>query len=88
MIVSRYANISADLDLIWEKRDRRVDGWFLMDSFWPTVALCTAYVYIVKIGGPNYMKDRKPFNITKFLIAYNAFQVILSTYIFVQVLEE
>jgi hypothetical protein len=43
------------------------------------------YVLIVKVWGPNYMKNREPLNIRKFLIGYNFFQVVLSTYIFVQV---
>jgi hypothetical protein len=31
------------------------------------------------------MKDRRPVECTKFLLFYNAFQVILSAYIFIQV---
>ncbi len=70
---------------LWELRDKRVDGWFMMDSFWPTLVLVAGYVYIVKIWGPRFMKDRKPYNIDTFLIYYNASQVILSAYIFIQV---
>ena len=57
----------------------------MMSSPLPTILLCAAYVYIVKVWGPNYMKNREPLNIKTFLIWYNAFQVVLSTYIFVQV---
>lgn len=71
---------------LWELRDKRVDGWFMMDSFWPTLVLVAGYVYIVKIWGPRFMKDRKPYNIDTFLIYYNASQVILSAYIFIQLL--
>ena len=72
-------------DEVWEKRDRRVDGWFLMESPLPTIILCASYVYFVKVAGPNYMKDKKPMNIRSFLIVYNLFQIVLSTYIFVNV---
>ena len=56
-------------------------------SPFPTAAICCTYVYLVKIWGPNYMKKKQAINLRTFLIWYNAFQVLLSTYIFVQVLE-
>lgn len=68
-------------DLLWFQ----VDGWPLMDSPIPTMIICASYVFIVKVAGPMYMKDRKPMNIRGFLIVYNLFQVILSTYLFVRV---
>ena len=69
-----------------ELRDRRMDGLPLMGNPLYTIILCALYVYVVKVAGPNYMKHRPPMNIKKFMIGYNAFQVILSGYIFVQVL--
>lgn len=68
-------------DEIWEFRDRRVDGWFLMSSPMPTIALCVIYVYLVKVWGPNFMKNREPINCQTFMLIYNAFQVLLSMYI-------
>ena len=65
--------------------DPRVDGWFLMGSPFPTLALCLSYVYIVKVLGPNWMKDRKAFELRNLLIVYNAFQVVFSTWLFVEV---
>ena len=47
----------------WEQRDTRVDGFVMMRSVIPTLALCLGYVYIVKVWGPNYMRDRPPFQI-------------------------
>lgn len=77
-----YQNFS---QFLWEQRDKRVDGWFMLDSFWPTVLLVAFYVYIVKFWGPNFMKDRRPYNIDTFLVYYNAAQVLLSAYIFIVV---
>ena len=71
-------------DHLWELRDRRMDGLPLMENPLYTVILCALYVYVVKIAGPRYMKDRPPMNIKKFMVGYNAFQVLLSGYIFVQ----
>jgi hypothetical protein len=85
VVAAKYREYSTLYNQVWEKRDRRVDGWLLMDSPIPTMLLCATYVYIVKVWGPNYMRDRKPMNIRGFLIAYNAFQVAFSTYIFLGV---
>ena len=82
---SKYLHLQKWLDDVWELRDKRVDGWPMLDSYWPTLLLCSAYVYLVTIAGPRFMRDRKPYNISTFLVFYNLFQVILSTYIFVMV---
>ena len=47
----------------WERRDPRVDDFIMMRSVLPTVALCLGYIYIVKVWGPKYMRDRPPFQI-------------------------
>ena len=87
VLTNFYHEYQKKVDQIWDLRDKRVDGWFMLDSVWPTVALVVTYVYIVKIWGPNFMKDKKPYNINTFLVYYNACQVILSAYIFIQVSE-
>nr|ACO12890.1 Elongation of very long chain fatty acids protein AAEL008004 [Lepeophtheirus salmonis] len=79
-------NLSREYDRVWEKRDTRVDGWFLMSSPIPTLLICTIYVYIVKVAGPKFMEKREPFQIRGFLILYNLAQVIFSTYIFIEIL--
>nr|UZZ64688.1 fatty acid elongase elovl1d [Platychelipus littoralis] len=71
----------------WKYRDQRVDGWPLMSSPYPTIFICALYVYIVKVAGPNYMKDKEPMNLKYFLMVYNVFQVVLSAYIFVELLK-
>nr|WDS84444.1 elongation of very long chain fatty acids protein 3 [Apocyclops royi] len=73
-----------DWNLIWEKRDIRVDGWPLTSSPWPTIIICLVYVYLVKVLGPKFMNNREPYNLKKVLMLYNAFQILLSTYIFIQ----
>ena len=75
-------------------------------SVLPTLLLCSGYVYISIKWGPQYMKDRPPFEIRdsdidqtsiacflillnqinrSFIIIYNAFQVVLSAYLFIAV---
>ena len=72
-------------DGVWARRDTRMDYYPLMNSPIPTLLICAAYVYLVKVAGPAYMKDRPPMNIKAFMVCYNAFQVFVSGYIFVQV---
>jgi hypothetical protein len=67
--------MSAVLEAIWERRDVRVDDWALMSSPLPTLLLCSTYFYIVKIWGPQFMRDRKPYELRTTLILYNLVQV-------------
>jgi len=68
-------NMSTILAAIWDRRDLRVEDWSFMSSPLPTVLLCSLYFYIVKIWGPQFMKDRKPFELKNTLIVYNLVQV-------------
>ncbi|KRT79808.1 hypothetical protein AMK59_8250, partial [Oryctes borbonicus] len=47
-----------------------------MGSFWNMVALIGAYNYCVLDLGPKLMEKRKPFNLDRVMIVYNAVQVI------------
>ena len=85
LLTKKAAALSTWYDELWQLRDKRVDGWPLMSNPLYTVALCAMYVYVVKVAGPRFMKNRPPMNLKKFLVAYNGFQVVLSGYIFVQV---
>ncbi|GAB6028950.1 hypothetical protein CHUAL_004745 [Chamberlinius hualienensis] len=67
-----------------ELRDRRVDGWFLMDSPWPTLIICLSYIYIVKEIGPKFMKNREPYELRRILLFYNVTMVAFSFYLFLE----
>ncbi|XP_022909624.2 very long chain fatty acid elongase AAEL008004-like [Onthophagus taurus] len=69
-------------DVMDNKSDQRVKGYFLMDSPFPTMIICLSYAYIVKVLGPMLMENRKPFNLRKTIIFYNLFQVVFSTWLF------
>ncbi|XP_046444486.1 elongation of very long chain fatty acids protein-like [Daphnia pulex] len=68
-------------DLMINKRDPRVDGWFLMSSPVPTLIICSCYIYFVKSLGPRLMRDRKPFELRSAIIIYNVIQVLASIYL-------
>ena len=43
------------------------------------------YLYIVKIAGPAFMKDRKPYEFRRILFIYNMVLVALSGWMFYEV---
>lgn len=65
-------------------RDPRVDSWPMMSSIWITTAICVLYVYIVKVWGPRFMQDREPYQIKGIMLAYNLFQTLFSTWMFME----
>ena len=72
------------VQMMEESRDPRADSLPLMSSIWPTLMICTAYVYIIKVAGPRFMRDRKPYQLKQFVIAYNTFQTLFSLWGFLQ----
>ncbi|GIY34613.1 elongation of very long chain fatty acids protein 7 [Caerostris darwini] len=55
--------------------DPVVREWFLVKSnFWP-IFLCGLYLLTIKVIGPSFMRDRKPFELRKTMIIYNLFLV-------------
>jgi hypothetical protein len=65
--------------------DPRTKDWFLMSSPLPTLCICAAYVFTVKVAGPRLMANRKPMELRNVLIVYNLFQVLFSSWLFYEV---
>lgn len=66
--------------------DPRTNHWPLISSPVPGVTILAAYLYFVVSWGPRYMANRKPLQLERTLIVYNFIQVIVSTYIFYEVI--
>jgi len=66
--------------------DPRTAQWPLMQTPWPTVALCIGYFAMCWVG-PSLMEKRKPFELRPILIVYNFALVLLSVYMFLEVSE-
>ncbi|XP_031826836.1 very long chain fatty acid elongase AAEL008004 [Nomia melanderi] len=69
-------------DLMDNQSDQRVKDWPLLSSPFPTLAIVLSYVYFVKVWGPKWMENRKPFDLRRVIIVYNLVQVIFSIWIF------
>lgn len=74
------------ISILYFISDPRVKDWFLMSGPFPTMCICATYVLIVKVIGPKFMENRKPFVLRKTLIVYNFLQVIFSTWLFYEVI--
>lgn len=64
--------------------DTRVEGWFLLDNYVPTLVCSILYLLIVWLG-PKYMKTRQPFSCRGILVVYNLGLTLLSLYMFFEV---
>ncbi len=60
---------------LWPLRDRRLDGWLMMDSIAPTLVASSAYVACATVVGPWFMRDRRPYDLKAVMQVYNLFQV-------------
>ncbi|CAH1101531.1 unnamed protein product [Psylliodes chrysocephalus] len=52
------------------------DHWIYSPLF--LVSCIAGYLFTVKKLGPKFMENRKPYNIRKFLIAYNVIQILIN----------
>lgn len=58
-----------------------------MSNPFPMFAILTVYLGFILKWGPKYMKNRKPFNLNKVIIVYNALQIVACARLVVQVPE-
>lgn len=65
--------------------DPRVEDWLLMQSPFPSLLLCVGYLVMCFVG-PRIMATRKPFELKPILILYNFMMVLLSGYMFYEVM--
>jgi len=69
-------------DFFEESGDPRLKHYPLMQTPWSTLALIALYLYVVKILGPNLMRDRKPFNLKGIMVVYIFLMVAASGWMF------
>jgi elongation of very long chain fatty acids protein 7 len=65
--------------------DPRTKSWFLSNTPGPLMLILVSYLYFCLYAGPQYMKNRKPFQLKNTLIVYNLVQVIFSVVLVVEV---
>lgn len=65
-------------------RDPRTVGWGLVADAKFMFPLLFGYIYVVKIGGPRWMMNRKPFELKPVIMVYNLSMVIANIFFFYQ----
>ncbi|KAL6433269.1 hypothetical protein ACFW04_006455 [Cataglyphis niger] len=70
------------LNFTYISLDPRTNGWFLVSSPVPTLTIVATYLYFCVFAGPNYMKNKKPYDLKNTMIIYNFIQILLSLYLF------
>lgn len=71
---------------LFNNLDPRTNDWPLISSPIPGLTILAVYLYFILSWGPRHMANRKPYKLENVLIAYNLIQVIVSTYIFYEVI--
>ncbi|CAG9829107.1 unnamed protein product [Diabrotica balteata] len=66
--------------------DPRVKNWFMMENPFPTLGIIGVYLLLVLQILPNFMKNRKPMELTKIIRFYNIFQVVACVAIMYRIL--
>uniref|UniRef100_A0A6P7FQV1 Elongation of very long chain fatty acids protein n=1 Tax=Diabrotica virgifera virgifera TaxID=50390 RepID=A0A6P7FQV1_DIAVI len=68
-------------ELMEKHSDTRVKDWLFMDSPIPTIYIILAYIVTVLYILPKFMQNRKPFELTTIIRAYNLSQVAACCYL-------
>lgn len=75
------AQTDFDPDVHWfPEWDSRTRGWAMTGSPYPLLLLCLFYVYLVRVWGPKWMSDKKPFEIRGVIVVYNISLVFANAY--------
>ncbi|PAA70330.1 hypothetical protein BOX15_Mlig021326g1 [Macrostomum lignano] len=85
VVKDKFLELLQFYDWALARADKRVEHWFLMDSYWPTWALMFAYLLAVHFG-QKFMANRTAFSLRWPLLAYNVALVALNFHIFSELL--
>lgn len=65
--------------------DKRVEDWFLMQGYTPTLVITAVYVLFVTWIGPKFMENREPFKLKWPIVIYNFMCIAVNFHIFKEV---
>ena len=75
-------SISESWDYLWTLRDPRTEGWGYSENPRFILPLLGLYLLTVKVWGPKFMENRKPYDLKPYILTYNAFMVLINMYFF------
>lgn len=62
--------------------DPRTNGYFLIGSPISLYTILFSYLYFVKVCGPKFMKNRKPYELKRTIQIYNLLQILANLWLF------
>nr|CAD7455294.1 unnamed protein product [Timema tahoe] len=65
--------------------DSRTVDWFLVRSPIPVLIIIMSYMYLVLYLGRKLMRDRSPFDLSRIIMVFNAFQIVHNVWMFNEV---
>ncbi|KAG0440020.1 hypothetical protein HPB47_016431 [Ixodes persulcatus] len=65
-------------------RDPRIAGWGLSADLSFVLPVSLGYLYVVKVAGPRWMRNRPPYDLKTVITLYNLCQVIANVFFCVQ----
>lgn len=65
--------------------DKRVENWFLMQGYTPTLLITVVYVLFVTKIGPKFMENREPYRLKWPIVIYNFICIAINFHICSQV---
>ncbi|XP_069769468.1 very long chain fatty acid elongase 2 isoform X2 [Narcine bancroftii] len=78
-------HVNSFVDYMFGIRDSRVRGWALLDSYLPTFFLTLFYLSTIWLG-TKYMREKPAFSLRSHLILYNLGVMLLSLYMFIELI--
>lgn len=80
MLNATMRNQQSFLQQLFSMKDPRTKDWITLTDPSYIAVLLIGYLYMVKIWGPKFMKDRKPYELSRIIQVYNVFQVLANVY--------
>lgn len=74
------------LEELWDLRDKRMDSYPLMASPWQPIGLCMAYLVMVTIVIPLFMRNRPAYHLKGPMFIYNLASVLCTSWMLKEVL--
>lgn len=81
LIQEKYYHFREFYDWALSVSDKRVENWFLMQAYTPTLVITAAYVLFVTWLGPKFMENRKPYQLKWPIVIYNFICIAINFHI-------
>nr|QCF41172.1 Elovl4_b [Sinonovacula constricta] len=86
VVVDKYNDFREFYDWALSVSDKRVENWFLMQGYTPTLVITAFYVLLVTVIGPKFMANREPYKLKWPIVIYNFVCIAINFHIFSELL--